>query len=596
LIVQPGERHWHRKFLETLFMLKSAVLGRAIVVAGTAALFLLAVGCDDAQQRAERAARTGMAKAQVDQAAAGSPDALRSVESEYDSLASQASLLPPDLQILIHAHQGAVRFDRAMMFLGDLQSKQLLIIRTINNLEKLAMQVQGAEQSIAALQAYDPSTQIASIQAKEAAIRGSDPGDVDSTDISGATLAQLSARIDHLNSQIDQNQSQTKALQKTRDDASNQADALTRQSEAETGDQQAQDSQKASDLRRQAGDAGAQLDTLVAQLSQLHSQLDAAQAQQSALQSSIAALDTQIQAIQSGWTTIQQQIQAQQQVVQQLIGSDSATDTSGSGSFTIAQLAAQLSTLQNDAATQRDTVNSELDKAIASLGQAASQAEQLRQTMLRQSNMSPTAADVGVWKQSMETLHPMYYNQQKAAALVARAGVAADQAVIEYSIARLFDGYQITASTQPSAQPVQIPGLTALLDRSKTGVDMPQALASLHRSDADTIKQMKDDVDARFTAALTAYSSRNAIDSGDAGMQRINAARMGRVLANRQWANYALLIGDSDAAQSHLHDADADESQIPPEFRGVNAPAFTPPPPPTDNGGSNADSSSSSGN
>lgn len=574
-------------------MLKSGAIGRAFIVAASSAMFLFAAGCDDAQQRAVRVARTGMAKAELDQAAAGTPQAMQSVEREYDALAGEASLLPPEMQILIHGHQGSVRFDRAVMFLGDLQSKQLLIIRTVNNLEKLAMQVQGAEQSIDALQSYDPSTQIAAIQAKETAIRGTDPGDVNSTDISSATLAQLSARIDHLNSQIAQNQTQTQTLQKTRDDASNQADALTRKAEGETGDQQMQDTLSASQFRRQAGDAGAQLDTLAAQLSQLHSQLDAAQAQQSALQNSLTALDTQIQAIQTGWSSIQDQIKAQQQVVQQLIGSDSDS-TNTTGASTIAQLAAQLSSLQNDASTQRSVVYAELDKAIAELGQAFMQADQLRQSLMRQTTVSPTAADVAIWKQTMETLHPMYYNQQKAAALEARASAAADEVVIENSIARLLDGYQVNASTQPSAQPVQIPGLTALLDRSKTGVDMPQALASLHRSDADTIKQMKDDVDAKFNAVLTAYNYHNAIDSGDASLQRVNAARMGRVLANRQWANYAMMIGDTDAAENHLRDADSDESQIPLEFRGVNAPTMSTPPAAPDNSAPASTSSNAS--
>jgi len=57
--------------------------------------------------------------------------------------------------------------------------------------------------------------------------------------------------------------------------------------------------------------------------------------------------------------------------------------------------------------------------------------------------------DAVIWAQTEETLHPMYYSLQQAAATETAASVAAARTRIDLLIARLFSGYEFAPPTPP---------------------------------------------------------------------------------------------------------------------------------------------------
>jgi hypothetical protein len=567
-------------------MLKSAVARAAFTAAiGGFALLFVVAGCESAQEKADRLAEAKMQDVERQQEAAADASQLDSIQSQYDQLANDSSSLSPRMQILLRGHQAQVRFERANLMLAQLRSKELEITRTISDLEKMAVQITGTQASVTALEAYDPTTQIQAIHAKQAAMQGS-PGDTDPALI---TLSGLQSTIDNLNASVAKNGQDAVTLKQTRDDSLAKADALTRQSEGEQGDQQLADTTQASQLRNAAGIADAQLDTLASQFTQLQADLDSARAKQTAMQSASATLDLQIQAIQSGWASIQEQIDAQRKLEQQIIGGDS----SDADAITINQLATQLNTLLSDASTLRDSVSSELDQAVTQFGVGASEAETLRSTLMRETNGPAATADAPILRETMDTLHPLFFNQQMAAAMETRAGVSAAKAEIDLMMSQLLDGFVINAPqtqpTDPVVAPVKIPGLLAVLSKDQTGVDVPQSVATLPKTDADALKQLKDDVDSKFQEAVDAYNKRYGADDQATAQQHNAISYSGLELTNVQWAHYASLMGDEDAARQHLADAATAQGQIPAGMLDVNSETIAAPQssPGSDNSNSN---------
>lgn len=199
----------------------------------------------------------------------------------------------------------------------------------------------------------------------------------------------------------------------------------------------------------------------------------------------------------------------------------------------------------SDAGTLRDSLNTQLQQAIDQYTDASSAAEELRGQLLpKVSGMTPSP-DAPIYQETMNTLNPGYYNLQKAAAMQDQAGVAASNAVIQNMLGQMFDGYQVASGSGTA----MVPGLKTLLDRDKTGMDIPQSVAGLPHPDPDSVKQLKQDSDDKFKAALDAYNDRPGTDTGQIATDQTNLALLGRVATNRKWAQYATLLGDSDGAE-----------------------------------------------
>ena len=100
------------------------------------------------------------------------------------------------------------------------------------------------------------------------------------------------------------------------------------------------------------------------------------------------------------------------------------------------------------------------------------QADMIRRDLMPKA-AGTTDADAPIWRDMMETLNPTSYKLQEAAALQARATVAASQAAQNVMIAQMMSGYQISPAeagesfkgmdlAAPTA-PMKIAGLGALL-------------------------------------------------------------------------------------------------------------------------------------
>jgi hypothetical protein len=162
--------------------------------------------------------------------------------------------------------------------------------------------------------------------------------------------------------------------------------------------------------------------------------------------------------------------------------------------------------------------------------------------------------------------------------LQSRASVAAAKARIDRLIYAMFKGDQVTAADAAShfkkldvtamKGPIKLPGIEELLNPQKTGVKMPEAFSDIPPGDPDQLAQAKDDVNKAFQEAVDAYDPQKAgvTDSGPMADQRRNVALMCGAEVNRQWAQFATLVGDLSDADNHLQAAKELEAQIDPNF------------------------------
>jgi PBP1b-binding outer membrane lipoprotein LpoB len=602
---------------------------------------LVLAGCESGDQKADRVAMKKVDTAEKDRAKVTDPKMLDSIQSAFDSAASEPGMSDGG-KAAIRGRQAQLRFERALFMAGDLRGKEMGIAQTINELQDLAMQLSAAQASVRALKGYDPSSQIDALKSRQ-------------TDIQ-AKLSALADSMQQMNATLASDQAAADELHKASSDAQDRAETLDRKSEGERGDAQTQDIVATATLRRDAGVADAKAGTIAAQMTLIKANLDTAQLQKAALEATNNDLDGQVQTLQSEWTVVKQQIDAQRKLQQQLIGDETAAAPTGDQSTEASSPAAPttitsgldlLVKQRQDADGLRDSVVTELTGAVSQFGDAATSAEHVRSELIRRLQEKPNDAAAPIWRQNLETLHPMYFGLQKAAAMQELAYVSASKTGIDVLISQLLDGFAVDAAmrssaqfkamglgpttapstvpsaqptaapvvatdaatqpstgqpsagdttaaptstdatTQPSAQPtvaeattqpsLRIDGLNALLDPELTGVPTPKVLADVVRVDPDALKQQEADVDSRYKDILDAYDKRYGTDTTPMAGSRTNIALMGRALANRQWAHYSLMIGDLDASQQHQQDADSDESHVDPAFRTLATASIAPP-------------------
>jgi len=557
---------------------------RAAMGIGSLAILLAVSGCGTPEQRADKDAQEAIASADAMRAKATDANALDAVQKKYDSIAMTPDISPA-LKAIIDGRRAQLRYERAMAQVNDLSATELQITQAISDIERLALQVTGAQQSVAALQKYEPTAQLSDLRARQMAMAGDadhltwpvagDTTGATTTESTGAvlpTLTKLNSDIDALKSQIDQNKSQSADLHSKSTDLSTQAESLSRQAEGETGDKQLQDTIKASEMHRDAAIIDSQVDTLASQLDALKTRLESLQTQQTTVQASLDALDSQIAALQQSWQSVQQQIDAQKKVQQALIGSDS--QLASGDEVTIASRAADLNKLLTLAGDQRAAATDELNKCVDDFATAANEAENVRSKLRDQTRLDTgNDPDAPVWAEEMETLHPMAFEMQRVSTMQNLASMAASEAEIQFQLTHMLDGYSVSASdsgdtmkrlnvTVDADKSIAVPGLLSMLDPSITGAPTPAAVTAIKHPSADDLKKMEQDVNDQYAAVLDAYSKRYGADIGAAAARRNDIALMARATAGRQWAQYSLIIGDNESAQQHLQEADKDENQV----------------------------------
>jgi hypothetical protein len=375
------------------------------------------------------------------------------------------------------------------------------------------------------------------------------------------TLFAVDQEIETLGAKVTQDKSDIDAARKLSAGKNNDSEMNYRKAEGESGDQQVADTTAAAEAHRDAVISDNKASALQVDAARNQAGLERAQAQKAVLEASLATLDSQIQAEQARWTTVQQEMDAQQKLQQAIVlGSGDE-----SGPVTIDQRAKELATQLQNAAQARDKIVTDLNAVIQQFDDAIRKSGSLRNDLMMQIQQNAASPDIAVWQQMEETLNPAYFNLEKASALQLRAMVAASKTRIDIRIAAMFDGYDVTPTGGAASGPIKVPGITALLDKDKTGIDMPAAFGDLNKLDPDQLKAGEDEVNDYFDKTITAYQQQFG-DVGTNGSSRRNTALMGQVTTNQAWAQFAALTGDTATAKQHLDAANDAQSQIDPTF------------------------------
>ena len=309
-------------------MFKSAATLTSISLAFGCAAFSVLSGCDTSERQADRAAQKKVDAADQSRSEAVRPAQLDMIQQQYDSAAQGG--VSPAMRLIVRSRAGQLRFERVQGMLADLRGKDLQVAQTIKDIEQLALQIAGAQSSIAAMKSIDPASQITALQQRMTEITGG-PNQatwtVTGTQVTAPTIAALQAEIQDRTDKIAANTFESGNLKQQSASLVDKAETLRRKSEGETGDQQAADVTQASKYRHDAAVADAQIETLAAKLVQLQNELETATIRKDAIQNTIAAIKVQIDALQTDWTSVEKQIDAQLKLQQQMIAGDGSAPT-----------------------------------------------------------------------------------------------------------------------------------------------------------------------------------------------------------------------------------------------------------------------------
>jgi hypothetical protein len=560
--------------------------------------FVLLAGCEDSGRQADKDAQK-----KVDDADAAKGAADASQATQFDQWTMDPAISPA-MKAQLSGRAAQSHLDQGMAAVGDLRALETGIFQKITQIQQLASQLDASQQYIASLQKYDPSAHIAELQAKLTAIQGAagqdtwtvatPTGDDPTGHMDVPTGAKLSATIDALTAAIAKNQSDAADLTKKRTDDLSQAEALARKAEAETGDQLLADATNASNLRHDAAIADAQMDTLSQEMDKLKLDLANSQAQKTTIDSAIATINAQIQTEQSAWKSVQDQMAAQQAFQKKLINGPWEAPPGGwptdkARPATITDLANDLTSLIYAANGKRATALAQLALASKMFGQAAAAAQLVRNDIgariVTITTNQPNDVDLPILQQEMETLHPFNFIFQKASVDQTIASVDGAKVIIDTMLNEMRKGYSVSPadaasafkemSVKPGSQISQIKGLDVVLNPQKTGVPFPAAVTSLRTvsdSDMDTARK---NVDGEFKDAVDLFDKKYGNDMGANKAARTNTGLYGKSVAERQWADFDNLVGETKEAAIEIKQADEDESNVDPVFRGVVALADT---------------------
>jgi predicted nucleic acid-binding Zn-ribbon protein len=592
-------------------MPKSLPVRAALSLAVSLASLSFLTACEDAQRRADRDVQSQVDVADQAGAKATTLDDLDDVQRSLDSLASQPGL-STEMQIIVRGRQAQLRYQRILLMMSDLGNQEQAASRSIDDINQLAAQVASCEASMDAVKSYDPSFQSETLKGQEAqlqgaadkltwtaAVPGTTPGAAaPDASADSPTLFAINAEIDSLTGKIADVNQKIDAAKKESGAQRDQAENLTRASEGKTGNDQLNAMTAASEAQRKSELADASVFALQNTMTNLQADLARAQDQKTAMTDAVGSFDAQIQALQTRWANLQQQNQAQQDLIKRLIG-----DPSDKSVASISQRAGDLSSQLKSIGDLRDKVNTELTSVITQFGQAASLASQLRTDTMTEIGDHPNDPDVIIWKQKQETLHPGNYSLQEAAAKAALASVAANKTHLDLAIARMFDGYTVSseqaaaklrALNLPPGKEIKIAGLSDLLDRSKTGVDIPAAFADLGKISREDLKLEIADVKKDFDDALQSYEERfGATDSGPSAAERKNVSLTGSAAAHQEYAHFLYEVGDAPAAREQSNAANDDLAQVDPTFQALATAATAQPAPPAQPGANSGAASGS---
>ncbi|HRK31440.1 MAG TPA: hypothetical protein PLD59_10210 [Tepidisphaeraceae bacterium] len=551
---------------------------RATLLLAVAPLFV-AAGCDTPANQADKRAKADVSKAQ-------------------DALRTSGSLDEP-IQLLTSA-AGAVEATpatrlRASSLLGQLLSRQARdavwqVDRLDRDAQRLAMeigqlsgQVQLASQLATGYKLFDPTPVVNNLskQADDARGGADRPVWFETGNVRFSTLSTIATEISQIEGKIAEKSQQIQSLQSQRDAAIVATEAAAKEAETSTDRASVEAFIRSSNARKQASDLGTQLEGAVAELDMLQRERAILDARKGYVTNAAGQMEAGGNALQSGWAAMQKAVASQGELARSI-----ATGTGGSVAVqvpegvtiafesmpagSIAEKAAKMLTVAQEADSQRADVLDKLNAASKHFGDAVTAAEAARSEIERsiQENLSASDAQKKAWDVAKNSLSAATYRVEQADALRLLAHVHASHAA----------SLEVRLKLQAL--------LTSAMQGS--GIELPESLSD---------SQLQGSYEQALKEADDAYRSadeilENVMSAGQttaAEKSAASTATISRIYGLYRWASVSMDMGASDQAKQHMDLARSIVTDmavngeriptLPPELAAIAAEAKPPPEP-----------------
>ncbi|GEM_PF-2658403 len=505
-------------------------------------------GCEGVESQADRADRRidDAVTQAVEQLrvgdAAGAAQTLQPVRQQTDASAAG--------RVRGHAMLAEADLAQALQLLKDVDAAHVQATTLAWQIDQLADRMHAAATSAQAYQAMDPSETRQQVTQSAKAIQGGADSPVWYPDEDGdgdiPTLSQLDQTISRLQGEITRKRQQIEQLTAQRNQLNKEAqDTFARANEL-TGQEAVDEFRKGTQIRHNVATIAIQIDQINYQLGPLLSDLSVAEAQRKVLQAAVEKRQQQSEAIAKNWDDISAQADQQRTLARQIAGNGQAPE----GVPTINELAAQLSTVIDQAWQKRQQAHSLLQSAIEHSSTAATSAQQLEKTLSERIRTQEAS------KPAFEGLKKIHNAQiYRLAELNAR-----------HHLATSWAGHAAMLRLQQQARD-KVQTVSQIVPQ----LTMPASLAA---ADLDQrVQQTRQAMTTAFEEAVELAGTIAEAPGADADQR--NAASITRALTLYAWGMALRDAGDTQAADARIAQANellpkGDDVALPPLPAGLS--------------------------
>ncbi len=396
-------------------------------------------GCD---ADSARTVRKGVEQAVFD---AGIPDdAHQSAAGTSLENIAKSSSTSPAAKSQAAAMLAQQRVNVANELIQKIDLAELKLGAVASQVDQLTVQLDSGNTLVTDYSKYDPAPARSQILAQIAEAQGT-PEKLTWFTNNGVTIPTLSVvkqTISQQQSDLAKLEDEAKSLGDQRKVLLTEADAAAQSADSTKGDQSVNEFKRASDLKKKAAGLYTQLDQTKAKMVPIQHDLEVAQTQQGVLEDVVKQLNSQLSELDRGWKSIREQLDAQQALARQIVGSSGETAATSMASpaspattpavdgapsvesgltdsgATIAAKAATILKMATDIDKMRGEAQSNLDDAAKYYNDATKAAAELSgdlgQKMSAPANVN--RPERLVWENLRSAIDPAAYKVREAAA------------------------------------------------------------------------------------------------------------------------------------------------------------------------------------
>ena len=501
----------------------------------------------------------------------------------------------PESQIESNLLLAQAETDSADKLRQDIETQEVQIAAVVGRMDGLGAQIALNNLNIASYQGLNPQKGGEALtQAMNAAEKGTENGAWVKGSAPIPSLTDAKQRQENLQKQINDLTQQKEELSKKQQEALGSAGKFDQQADSSTGKESVGFFIQAANQRKEAADDATRMQQLDAQIAPLQQDLQTAKLQQQFIEASIAGFQQQQQQLQAGWQNVQKQIEGAKSFSDLLVRQSGSPPTTAPAAAS--EPGAETGTSTSILVGTLDALAGELDQRVKALQEKRGSAVGLLNSAFGHYTDALGVADkrgqeLTKWSSSPDAAKlPEKRAWQALLALNSTASIKLRQANVKNRLGSLFTGEYVESGRRnrlaqllapvlkesgvtlaqplsaiisaPTTPPAEVQQQASKVEKDAIGESPAWAedAAALDQLASSQTSPAAQQAIARSRAALSyawADSLLNDVigNPGQNGELTANMAHAARMANQYAWSQLSALMGQTQAADTHLHNA-----------------------------------------